>query len=448
MKNNKFFEGFESFMTAKIVPVANKISNQRHLAALRDGLTNLVPFTVIGGIALMLANPPVNTQLVKPTNWFNDFLLMWMSWAKTNYNLLTIPFNLSIGIISVYVVLGVSYRLAQSYKMAALPNALVALMTFFAIATPPTTLGKKLIIDTAGLGSNTMFAAIIVALLVIEVNRFLITHNMTIKMPNSVPPAVAAPFQVLLPLLINLILFLGINGALEATLHTGLANAIFAIFQPLMKAGSSLLSMTILVEIALIFWFFGIHGDNMISAVTTPIWTAALVQNLQEYSNHEPLTNIYAGNFTFIFGEAIVYFCIMVSMLLFAKSPQLKSLSHFAWPATLFNINEPQVFGVPTVMNLFTFIPSFICLLIDMPIAYYATVWGFMGKTAMSIPWTLPAPLYAIISTLDWHAGIVWLLEFIIDLIIIAPFMIAYDRNLLKQNAEETKKENAVKSAE
>lgn len=172
MKNNKFFEGFENFMTAKIVPVANKISNQRHLAALRDGLTNLVPFTVIGGIALMLANPPVNNQLVKPTNWFNDFLLMWMSWAKTNYNLLTIPFNLSIGIISVYVVLGVSYRLAQSYKMAALPNALVALMTFFAIATPPATLGKKLIIDTAGLGSNTMFAAIIVALLVIEVNRF------------------------------------------------------------------------------------------------------------------------------------------------------------------------------------------------------------------------------------------------------------------------------------
>ncbi|HIY93035.1 PTS sugar transporter subunit IIC [Companilactobacillus sp. HBUAS56275] len=436
--SNAFFDNFQKVMNDKIVPVANKISNQRHLAALRDGLTNLVPFTVIGGLALMIANPPVNSQLVKPTNWFNDFLLMWMHWAKANYDLLATPYNLSIGIISIYVVLGVSYRLAQHYNMTAFPNSLVALMTFFAVAAPPTTFKGKLMIDTTQLGSNTMFAAIIIGLLVIEINRVLIKHNITIKMPKSVPPAVAAPFQVLLPLLINLIIFLGLNNIMMATLHTGLADAIFVIFQPLMKAGASLISMTILVEIALIFWFFGIHGDNMISAVTTPIWTAGLVQNLQEYAAHKPLTNIYVGNFTFIFGEAIVYFAIMVSMLVFAKSPQLKSLSHVAWPATLFNINEPQVFGIPTVMNLFTFIPSFICLLIDMPIAYYATTLGLMSKTAMSVPWTLPAPLYAIISTLDWRAGIVWLVIFAIDFAIIAPFMIAYDRQLIKDNSDET----------
>lgn len=110
--SNAFFDNFQKVMNDKIVPVANKISNQRHLAALRDGLTNLVPFTVIGGLALMIANPPVNTQLVKSTNWFNDFLLMWMHWAKANYDLLATPYNLSIGIISIYVVLGVSYRLA------------------------------------------------------------------------------------------------------------------------------------------------------------------------------------------------------------------------------------------------------------------------------------------------------------------------------------------------
>ena len=426
---NRFFDHFQEFMEAKIVPVANRISNQRHLAALRDGLTNLVPFTIIGGIALMIANPPVNTDLVKPTNFFNNFLLAWMHWAQGNYDILTVPFNLSIGIISVYVVLGVSYQLAKSYKMAAFPNSLVALMTFFAVVAAPKTVNKVLQIDTTLLGSNSMFAAIIIALLVIEINRFLIDHRIAIRMPSQVPQAVAAPFEVLLPLIANLLIFGGINGLL-GHFNTNIGTFIFAIFQPLMHAGASLISMMILVEVALIFWFFGIHGDNMISAVTTPIWTAGLVENLQEYAQHKPLTNIFVGNFTFIFGEAAVYIAILVSMLVFAKSPQLKSLSRLAWPATLFNINEPQVFGIPTVMNLFTFIPSFICLLIDMPIAYFATTLGFMGKTAMSVPWTLPAPLYALISTLDWHSLMVWILIFAIDFVIVAPFMIAYDRQL------------------
>lgn len=441
-QSDAFFDKFQKIMVSKVVPVANKISNQRHLAALRDGLTNLVPFTVIGGLSLMIANPPVNEQLVHPTNWFYDFLLLWLHWANQNSNLLTIPFNLSIGIISIYVVLGVSYRLADYYKMAALPNSLVALMTFMAVATPPKTIKSIIYLRLDGFGANTMFCAIIIALLVIEINRFMENHNMTIKMPSSVPPAVAAPFQVLLPLVINLVLFLGVNQILKVILHASLANLIFVVFQPMMNAGSSLLSMTILVEVALIFWFFGIHGDNMISAVTTPIWTANLVQNLQEYASHKTLTNIYSGNFAFIFGEAIVYFAIMASMLSFAKSPQLKSLSHLSWPATLFNINEPQVFGIPTVMNLFTFIPSFICILINMPIAYYATTLGLMSKTAISVPWTLPAPLYAIISTLDWRAGVVWLLEFLIDFVIIAPFVIAYDKQLIKKNEiTEEKKE-------
>lgn len=79
-------------------------------------------------------------------------------------------------------------------------------------------------------------------------------------------------------------------------------------------------------------------------------------------------------------------------------------------------------------MNLFTFIPSFICLLINLPIAYYASKLGLMNKTVLSLPWTMPAPLYAIISTLDWRAGVVWFIEFFIDLAIIAPFMKMYDK--------------------
>lgn len=49
MNNLKeFFERFQKTMEDKVVPVASKIASQRHLSALRDGLTILIPLTVIG----------------------------------------------------------------------------------------------------------------------------------------------------------------------------------------------------------------------------------------------------------------------------------------------------------------------------------------------------------------------------------------------------------------
>lgn len=121
-----FFEKFQSFMEERIVPIASRIASQKHLAALRDGLTILIPFTVIGGISLMIANPPVDLEVVKPTNFLFQFLIMWKNWSMDWASLLTIPFNLTIGIISVYVVLGVSYRLSHHYHMEAFPNTLTA----------------------------------------------------------------------------------------------------------------------------------------------------------------------------------------------------------------------------------------------------------------------------------------------------------------------------------
>lgn len=441
--SNATTKRLQKFMIEKVAPISNKISNEPHLVALRDGLVNLVPYTVIGGFSTLLANPPVDPKMVKPTNWFFDFLLGWYYWAKANSAALLTPYNLSIGIISVYVVLGVAYQLAKHYKMAAFPTCLVSLMSFLCIASP-LTVDKtgQWHMALAGLSSNSMFAAIVVALVSVHITHFMQTHKMTIKMPDTVPANVTAPFEAMFPLVANVLFWMILNGISQSTLHAGLSDLIFKIFEPILHVGASLPAMMFLTELALIFWFFGIHGDNMIGAVITPIITANIAQNMQEYAAHKPITNIFANNFHFIFGEAVVYCAILWSMLLFAKSPQLHALSRIALPANLFNVNEPQVFGIPTVMNLLTFIPSFICLFLDLPIAYFASKLGLMSKTVLSLPWTMPAPLYAIISTLDWRAGVVWFIEFFLDLAIMTPFMRMYDRQLI----EESAKKEAAKS--
>ena len=388
-----FMNSFQTVMENKIVPVAAKFSGERHLSALRDGLTILVPFTVIGGLSLMIVNPPVDLTMMKPTNPLFVFLITWKKWANAYSNLLTIPFNLPIGVISIYTVLGVSYRLAKSYQMDAFPNALTALFVFFCVAAVPQAIKKGSYIDVSGLGSTSMFTAIIIGLLVIEISHFLIKKNIKITMPASVPPMVAGPFEVLIPMLGNMIIFMALNQLCLAITKAGLTSLVFTIFSPLISATASLPSMLFIVTLTVVFWFFGIHGDNMVSAITPPIFTNNLVANLDAYNKGQPIPNIIAGNFTFIFGLAIVYLAFLFNMNVFCKNEKLKSLGRLAIPSSLFNINEPLVFGIPTVLNILTFIPSVICTILNVSVAYLATYFGFMSKTCMSVPWTLPAPL-------------------------------------------------------
>ena len=121
------------------------------------------------------------------------------------------------------------------------------------------------------------------------------------------------------------------------------------------------------------------------------------------------------------------------------KNKRLRSLGKLAIPSSLFNINEPLVFGVPTVLNILTFIPSIICIIINVSVAYGATYYNLMSRTCMSVHWTLPAPLYAFLSTMDVRAIVVWLVLFVINILIFIPFMKSYDKqmDLEEQNMSE-----------
>ena len=77
--NKGFMAKFQELLEKYVVPVATKISQQKHLASVRDGLTVLVPVTIIGGFAILLAQPPINATM-QPTNFFFSFLYQLLAW--------------------------------------------------------------------------------------------------------------------------------------------------------------------------------------------------------------------------------------------------------------------------------------------------------------------------------------------------------------------------------
>lgn len=446
-KKESALERFSDWMMQYLVPVASKIGNQRHLAAVRDGLTILIPATIVGGFSILLAIPPVPASITEPSNFFYAFLLAWKAWAANNYSLLITPYMLTIGIISIYVVCGVSYRLATNYKMNGINNMIASLLVFLIVSGALDIENGTL--NDARLGAGYMFGAMIIALLTVEITRAFDKHNIKIKLPDSVPPNVAAPFNVLIALVFNVVLFSIINAVLVHFTGGGITDLIYTIFQPLMRASGTLPSILILSLLTSLFWFFGIHGDNMMSAITTPITTAAIAANAEAVAAGTAVTQlpyIYAGSMTAVFGGWILGNCGMnLWLLLFAKSERTRSLAKVAAVPAFFNIAEPYVFGLPEVLNLYYFIPSVICQILNICVYYALASAHIVGRFYITMPFTVPAPLQAFLATGgNVPALILILVLMVVDMVIFTPFMKIFDRQQIEEE-KRMKAEQATK---
>ena len=385
-------------------------------------------------IAVLLAVPPIPATITEPSNFFYAILLAWKSFAGAHAVALMTPYYLTIGIIAVYVVCGVSYQLAKSYKMNALNNMISALLVYLCVSGAFDIATASL--NVSMLGAGYMFSAMVMACLVVEINRFFQQHNIVIKLPDSVPPNVAAPFNVLLPLAFSIIFFMTIDSLLVKLTGAGIAKLVYTVFQPLMKATGSLPSVLLINFLMTTFWFFGIHGANMLSVVTSPITTAALAANTEAAMAGEALPYIYAGAMNSVFGNWITYNVILVVIFLFCKSEQAKSVARVAIVPSLFNINEPSIFGLPTVLNVYTYIPLILCSFVNCSTYYLLASANILGRFYVTLPFTVPGPLQAFLATGDAKTILVWFLLFLVDIPIVYPFIKTYDNQLVKQESE------------
>ena len=437
-EKKSLMDRLSDWMQKYIVPVGVKISNQRHLAAIRDGLSVMIPATIIGGIACLIAIPPIPATITEPSNFFFAFLLAWKSFAANFNQYLMIPYYMTIGIISIYVVCGVAYRFATNYGMDGINNMISALLVYLCVSGAVDLENGTLVIGK--LGAAYMFSAMIIALLTVEINHFFAAKNIVIKLPDSVPPNVAAPFNVLIPLGFTVIVMITIDGVLTAFTGAGIAGLVYTVFQPFMRATGSLPSVILINILMTTFWFFGIHGANMLSVVTSPITTAALAANAQAVVDGTKLPYIYAGAMNSVFGNWITYNVILLVIFLWCKSNQARSIAKVAIVPSLFNINEPSIFGLPTVLNVYTYIPLLLCGVINTSAYYLLASANIVGRFYVTLPFTVPGPLQAFLATGDVKTILLWFVLFLVDIPIVYPFIKTYDKQLLEQekaNASE-----------
>ncbi len=420
-REDKNMNNLANFLDAKLAPIMSKVSNQRHLAAVRDGLVATIPLTIIGAIFLLIATFPFPQAYV-------DF----MANHVTIYNALMLPFNLTIGLLSIYVSFSIGYHLAKTYNISSLLGGISATLCFLA-TIGITAIEDGSYISKAYLGGEGMFSAILTSILAVEVMRFCDRHNLKIKLPDSVPQNIGNSFDALLPVTVSVSIVTMIVHIFGFDINESIAT----LLTPLLSASAdSLILPIIYVILTALMWFVGMH-PGILKATVLPIWTINAVANMEAYAAGAAIPHVGVEPFIFTFlwiggGGGTLALCLMMC---FSKSKSIKSLGRLSIAPSLFNINEPILFGVPFILNATFFIPLLIGPLINVFITYFAFTSGLVAGMGnpLAAAWNFPSFLAGFLCTNSWTGVALVIVNFLVYFAVYYPFFKIYEKKSLME---------------
>lgn len=449
------------WMENTFMPIASKLGSQKHLVVIRDSFIAMMPIIMVGSLAVL-----INQLLNIPTLFGGDPIKFEML-QSINGNV----WNGSLAIMGLCFAFSIGYNLAKAYNVNAIAGGLVTFasvlttMNFWGNETSLTlegvspqalgtlqNLGVQNLIEKEGAlviehinwggipleacGSSGIFTAMIIGLITGMIYVKLMQSKITIKLPADVPPAVNKAFVSLIP---------GIVAVYVAAIITQVCvsftgqypNAIVNtwIAMPLLGLSQSFWSVIVVQFVVSLFWFFGLHGMNVMAPVIEGVYTPALLANTAAWeATHQisQLPYIWTRSsfdaYTMMGGNGATLGLILAIFLL-SKREDSRTIAKLAAPMGVFNINEPITFGMPIVLNPLYFIPWTLVPVVTTAIAYGLTAMGVIPPCFLPAPWITPVGLYAFIATGgNLLASLVSVFNLFVSFAIWAPFVVMANR--------------------
>lgn len=417
----------------KFMEIAGKIGAQRHLVAVRDAFVAMIPITMIGAIGTLINNLPIKAYQNFMASVFGE------NWTVFGGNV----WWTAICMMSLFLVVGVAYFLAKSYDENGLQAGLIALSIFFILAPQSFSFLPEGATEAvtgwgalpkAYTGTDALFTAIIIGLLSTEIFvRLSRIKQMTIKMPDGVPPEVARSFAKLIPGVLTITIFtfaaIFINKIFDGKYLTDLLNTYLG--TPLSNVADSLGGAMLIAFFVHFLWIFGLHGANIALPFTETMLMKLGGENaaLIEQGATEGF-NVMAGAFfdAFVYlGGSGMLLGLVIALIIAGR--RRKEMIALGGPPALFNISEPLIFGLPIVMNPIFMIPFIISPVICTAIAYLAIDFGMVAPVIMpKIPWVTPPILGGLMATGSLSGGILAAINLIISVVIYLPFVVMSEK--------------------
>ena len=450
-------------------PIAMKIANQKFLVALRNAFIGTMPVVMAGSIAVLL-----NAFLVDfPMEFGFEGITGYFQWLIDINNLV---FGASISVISLLFIFSLGVNIARVYEVDELSSGLVAFSAFlitinnsvtntYALNNPTgeniaalfegtgiEVAGNEILVTIAntipGSHINTQgyFAAMVVGFVASIIFAKLMLRDLTIKLPDSVPPAISKPFLSIIPGLVSLYIVGGLTYVFNMITESNLVDWVYEVLQtPLLGLSQNLFSILLVGILIQLFWFFGLHGGNVMAPIMESTFGVALLANVDAYQSGQEIPYLWTSVTynAFRFNGTVG---LIIAIFLVSKNEHYRQVAKLGLAPALFNIGEPVTYGLPVVLNPIMFIPRLLTPTLTMLLTYFMTSIGWVSPVTQNVTWVMPPILYPFFATgFDWRALVLGIVNIAIVTITYIPFVKMANNQAI---AEATIEDDGVQKSE
>lgn len=419
-----------SWLENSFAPKMNKINHNVWVVTLKDSIMQTLPFILLGSIFCCLTIPGD----VFGWAWWPDF------WS---------PFGWTMGLLSLFVAFLIPFNLMEKKRLRKqrIIAALSGVVTFLMIISPQVLADETIGFSHASLGAGGMFIAIVAGVyagfIIGLFGKFSFFNEESV-----IPDFVRSWFDSMLPvgIVVTSVWLLVEVAGLD------MYNVIISIFKPLATYVQTPGGFVFAMFLFVFLYSLGI-STWVLTPVFTPAFLAAITENVNMVNqgtntvqtlNLVTETTIYSA---YLWIGGIGCTLPLVLMLLRSKSNKLKALGRASLVPSIFNINEPIIFGC-VAWNPIMMIPMWL-----QGIVLPLIVWIFTKVIAFApIPtlvfgmWYCPFPFATWFTTGSIQGIILMLICFVVGGLIWYPFFKANEKQEVMAE-EEAAKEAGKKAA-
>ena len=407
-------------------PFFEKISRNIYLRAIRDGFIASMPVILFSSIFLLITYVP---------NIFG------FSWSDNTVVMLMKPYNYTMGVVALLVAGTTAKSLTDSVNRdLESTNQINFLSTMLASITGFLLLASDSIeggFASGFLGTKGLLSAFISAFVVVNIYKVCVKNNVSIRMPDEVPPNISQVFKDLIPFTLSIITLYLLDIIVRSTIGTSVAEAIGTILAPLFTAADGYLGITIIFGAYALFWFVGIHGPSIVEPAIAAITYANIETNfelLQAGQHADKILTSGTQMFIVTMGGTGATLVVPFMFMWLTKSKRNKAIGRASVIPTFFGVNEPILFGAPLVLNPVFFIPFVFAPIANVWIfKFFVDVLG-MNSFSVNLPWTTPGPLGIIMGTgFGLWSFVLAITLIVVDVLIYYPFLKVYDQQIFEE---------------
>src|SRR5438067_3465784 len=416
-----------------LVPPLGALASSVYLQAIRDAfIIFTLPLIIAGSVFLIIANPPIPAlaELVKN---YSSYIL--------------VPYQLSFGLMALFLTFGVAYSLAQYRRTEPVQPGILAMVLFLVASMPVTDLTTLKLGDILPyLGGQGLLVGILIGILTTEVMYWFRGSRFTIRLPKSVPKNVTRAFEALVPTLLLLTLVWGLEWFISSYTvivdgkHAQLTLPILLmrVFEPLVVVQDSYPAALLEIVLMMLLWSVGIHGMNIVTAIAAPFWFTTLASNAT--GGHGIVTEPFFHIFAHLGGSGATW--PLVVYMLLSRSAQLRTVGKIALGPAIFNINEPVTFGVPMALNPLMMIPFVLVPVIIVTINYLVFSVGLVHVPVVLQPFTVPIGVSGFVATGgDIKGSLLQFFDLAVSALLYYPFFKAWERILIEREEAAAQRE-------